>query len=237
MNHAETIRASAAEVTPELIESMWRLFAPGHFAGPYQAPSVARDRAYGPDERHRLDVHRPTPLAGGVPVLLFVPGGGFVAGDKHNPGTPYYDHIGGWAAGHGLVGVTMNYRLAPGHPWPSGAQDVASAVAWVHDNIAEHGGDPARIVVAGHSAGAAHIAGYLAGHGGAPARVAAAVLLSGIYDLHGAEHNELLRAYYGADPAAHPARAPLPACWNQPYRCSTASPSTTHPNSSARRRR
>ena len=61
-----------------------------------------------------------------------------------------------------MVGVTMTYRLAPQHQWPAGAQDVGQAVAWVAQNIGEYGGDPSRVVLAGHSAGATHVAGYLA---------------------------------------------------------------------------
>jgi acetyl esterase/lipase len=67
-----------------------------------------------------------------------------------------------------MVGVTITYRLAPEHPWPAGAQDVGQAVAWVTEHISGYGGDRARMVVAGHSAGAAHVAGYLAGHAGSP---------------------------------------------------------------------
>ena len=94
---------------------------------------------------------------------MFVHGGGFIGGDKHVPGSPMYDHVGAWAVRNGWVGVTITYRLAPEHTWPSGAQDVAAAAAWVRDNIASYGGDPSRIVVAGHSAGCVHVASYLAG--------------------------------------------------------------------------
>ena len=50
----------------------------------------------------------------------------FVAGDKSAPGTPYHDNVALWAARSGMVGVTMNYRLAPEHRWPSGAEDVGA---------------------------------------------------------------------------------------------------------------
>lgn len=233
------IRDIGPAMTPEAIQAVWELFAEEHRLNGYQAPAIGRDIAYGPDERHRLDVHAPaTPApaapAASAPVLLFVHGGGFVGGDKRAPGMPYYDHVGGWAAARGLVAVTMTYRLAPQHPWPAGAEDVAAAVTWVRENIAGHGGDPGRVVVAGHSAGAAHVAGYLAGHGarheGSAARrsggeardetgggeVAAAALLSGIYDLATAEPGELLRAYFGADTGTYPERSPLPGLLASP---------------------
>jgi acetyl esterase/lipase len=209
--YGEVIRRTPADVTPDLIQAMWALFAPAHIERGHRAPVIDADVSYGPHERHRLDVHRATEISSGAPVLLFVPGGGFIAGDKDTPGTPYYHHIGRWAADRGLVGVTMNYRLAPGHGWPAGAEDVAAAVSWVRTDIASHGGDPERIVVAGHSAGAAHVAGYLAGHGGTRPAVAAAALLSGIYDLRDAADNDLLRAYYGPDPTARPGRETLPS--------------------------
>jgi acetyl esterase/lipase len=154
-------------VTPELVAASWALLKPFHDKAGYTAPEVDRDLAYGGHERHRLDVHTSGAEGGngghGAPVLLFVPGGGFVGGDKHVPGTPMYDHVGAWAVRSGWVGVTVNYRLAPEHTWPSGAQDVAAAVEWVRGNIAGYGGDPARIVLAGHSAGCVHVASYLAG--------------------------------------------------------------------------
>jgi predicted TIM-barrel fold metal-dependent hydrolase len=126
--------------------------------------------------------------------VVYVPGGGFVGGDKRLPDLPYYNHIGWWAVEHGMVAVTVNYRLAPGHPWPAGAEDVGAAVAWTRAHIADHGGDPARIVLLGHSAGATHIASFLAGH--SADHVAAAVMLSGIYDAPEAGRHE-------SDPARH----------------------------------
>jgi triacylglycerol lipase len=189
-------------IDPVLVEGSWKLLTPLHEKLGYTAPRVDRDRSYGPDARHRLDIHS-TPGQPNAPVFLFAHGGGFVRGDKHIEGTPMYDHVGAWAARHGWVGVTITYRLAPEHTWPSGADDVAAAVAWTRAHIAEYGGDPDRIVVAGHSAGAVHVASFIAGQGsgaadarGGPGPAAAdgsldgvrgAALLSGIYE-PGARH-------------------------------------------------
>jgi acetyl esterase/lipase len=195
-------------ITPELVATSWALLKPFHDKVGYAAPKIDRDRRYGDHERHRLDVHTAdTGLGGGAagaPVLVFVHGGGFVGGDKVVPGTPQYDHIGAWAVRNGWVGVTITYRLAPGHTWPSGAQDVAAAVQWVRDNIAAYGGDPARIVVAGHSAGCVHVASYLAGQGGGTLDgVRGAGLLSGFYQIpDGAERGELEVSYFGDRPSA-----------------------------------
>ena len=118
------------------------------------------------------------------------------------PGSPQYDHIGAWAVRNGWVGVTITYRLAPEFTWPSGAQDVAAALQWVRENIVAYGGDPARIVVAGHSAGCVHVASYLAGQGGGSLDgIRGAGLLSGFYQIPAtdAQRGEPeLTSYFGA---------------------------------------
>jgi acetyl esterase/lipase len=132
-------------------------------------------------------------------VLVFVHGGGFVMGDKHTQGSPFYSNIGDFAARHGFVGVTITYRLAPANRFPSGPDDLALVVDWLRANIAAHGGDPERIVLAGQSAGATHVAGYLAHRRDHASDIAGAVLMSGIYDTVTAEPNAFAEAYYGAD--------------------------------------
>ena len=190
-------------ITPELVATSWALLKPFHDKVGYTAPKIDRDLAYGDHERQRLDVHASGDEAG-APVFLFVHGGGFTGGDKHVPGGPQYDHIGAWAVRNGWVGVTITYRLAPGHTWPSGAQDVAAAVQWVRDNIASYGGDPSRVVVAGHSAGCVHVASYLAGQGaGTLDGVRGAGLLSGFYEIaDGSERGEPELSYFGGRPSA-----------------------------------
>jgi alpha/beta hydrolase fold len=189
------------EITAELAEASWALLTPFHEKAGYTAPRIDRDLAYGDDPRHRLDVHTAGDDETGRPVFVYVHGGGFVRGDKHIPGSPQYDLVGAWAVRHGYVGVTMTYRLAPEHTWPSGPQDVAGAVRWLKQNIAGYGGDPDKIVVAGSSAGAVHVASFVAGQGGAdPATVAAAAMLSGIYQIHEPQPGEPEHVYYGPNP-------------------------------------
>src|SRR6516162_5747600 len=136
------LRGIGRVFTPETIDVVRRLLTPLHEANGYQAPRIKRDLSYGPDPRHRLDVHLPDTGAAGLPVLLYVHGGGFVGGDKTAPGSPYYDHVGGWAVRNGMVAVIMTYRLAPRYQWPAAAQDVAAAVSWARENCAGYGGDP-----------------------------------------------------------------------------------------------
>ena len=195
------LRAADPEDIPGQVAAAWGLLTPYHEKAGYTAPRVGRDLAYGAHERQLLDVHTAAGQEGPAPVVLFVHGGGFIGGDKHVAGTPMYDHVGAWAVRRGAVGVTMTYRLAPDHRWPAGAEDVAAAVDWVRGNIARYGGDPERIIVAGHSAGAAHAAAFLAGQGGGSLDgVRGGALLSGIYDL--ANRGALERMYYGDAPAS-----------------------------------
>ena len=82
-------------------------------------------------------------------------------GASGNPGSPFYDNVMLWAVNNGFVGVNATYRLAPQSPYPAGAEDLADIVAWVASQIGERGGDPARIYLMGHSAGAIHVANYV----------------------------------------------------------------------------
>jgi triacylglycerol lipase len=151
---------------------------------PFAAAQIERDIAYGKNERHLLDVFRSSmPADRPLPVLVFVHGGAFVAGNRRTgPGSPFYDNVMLWAIRNGMVGVNMTYRLAPKDPWPAGAQDIGQAIRWVHDNIAQRGGDPKRIFLFGHSAGASHVAAYVAKpefHQVVGSGLAGAMLLSG----------------------------------------------------------
>jgi acetyl esterase/lipase len=210
------LRAMDVAVTPQQAQESWALLTPYHEKAGYTAPRIVRDLRYGEHPRHRLDIHSGgDPAAGLAPVIVFVHGGGFVAGDKHTPGTPRYDLVGAWAVRHGWIGVTMTHRLAPEFKWPSGAQDVAAAVAWLRANAAEHGGDPDRIIVMGNSAGAAHVASYVAGHGGGSLDgVRGAALLSGLYEGRALRPGESEHPYYGRDPG--PETASLPGLLRSP---------------------
>ena len=207
------IRALGDQIIPESIEGTAKLYGPQHEREPYQGVTVTRDLAYGADARHLLDVFEPQTTGAARPVLMFVHGGGFVAGDKHRPGSPYQDNVALWAVRHGMIGVNMTYRLAPQHPWPAGAMDVGAAVAWVRAQIARHGGDPDRIILMGTSAGAAHAGAYAVNtrfHAeGENSGLAGLVLLSGLYDMVAAPGNDLKTAYFGDDEANYVAGSTL----------------------------
>jgi triacylglycerol lipase len=183
-----------------------RLYAPLQEKEPYQGIRVTRDLKYGPDERHLLDVfvseQASTPPR---PVLMFVHGGAFTGGNKRGPdSSPFYDNVALFAARNGIVAVNMTYRLAPQHQWPSGAEDVGAAVRWVSANIAAHGGDPGRVVIMGHSAGAVHAATYVANprfHGPRGVGIVGAILVSGLYDFSRLAPGPPEKAYFGDDEA------------------------------------
>jgi triacylglycerol lipase len=189
--------------TPAVIQGTHALFGP--LVGKPDEAQVVRDQVYGDDPRHRLDIFKSAAAGGPKPVLLFVHGGGFVMGDKGAPDAPFHNNIGAWAAKAGLVGATMTYRLAPGHGWPAGGEDVIRAVTWLAANIADHGGDPTRIFIMGTSAGATHVADAVT----MGANVAGALMISGLYDVGRAEPNDFRTAYYGGEESDLTARSTL----------------------------
>ncbi len=115
------------------------------------APSVTRDVRYLADSahpRHVLDVHAPAG-AKDLPVVFWIHGGGWQAGDKGDVKLKPQ-----MFTERGLVFVSTNYRLLPQATMGDMIRDIAQAFAWTHANITRHGGDPRRILVGGHSAGA-----------------------------------------------------------------------------------
>jgi acetyl esterase/lipase len=188
------------------------LYAPLQQKEPYAGVKVERDVKYGPADRNLLDVFTPETSSSSRPVLIFIHGGGFVAGNKRNPGSPFYDNIMLWAVKNGFVGVNATYRLAPQFMWPAGPEDLASVVQWVSGKIGERGGDPARIFLIGQSAGAIHVAGYVSHpefHKVKGGGLAGAVMVSGLYDLAASPAGDAEIAYFGSDPSRYAERSSL----------------------------
>jgi len=115
------------------------------------AGSVQATKAlpYGSDPRNALDVYRPPGNAGSAPVIVFFYGGNWVSGKRED-----YAFVGRALAARGFVVVVPDYRLYPQVRYPDFLVDSAAAVAWTARDIAAYGGDPKRIFVMGHSAGA-----------------------------------------------------------------------------------
>ena len=188
------------------------LYAPLQEKEPYPGVKIERDVKYGAADRNLLDVFTPQKASSPRPVLIFVHGGGFTAGNKRTGDSPFYDNIMLWAAKNGFVGVNTTYRLAPQSPWPAAAEDLGAAVQWVSANIAARGGDPARVFLMGHSAGAVHVANYVSHpefHRVKGGGLAGAILVSGIYDLTTGTAGGPEKAYFGADASKYAERSSL----------------------------
>ena len=114
------------------------------------AQVVKRDIPYAdpPDSHRTLDIYSP-PNAKNLPVVFWIHGGGWEAGDKSDVKAKPQALM-----EKGFVFVSTNYRLLPQVDMATLIRDVAKSFHWVHEHIAEYGGDPNHVLVAGHSAGA-----------------------------------------------------------------------------------
>jgi acetyl esterase/lipase len=111
--------------------------------------TITRDIAYQPGPRGMLDIYSPRSANGHTPVVVFFYGGGWDSGRRSD-----YAFAGEALARKGFVAIVPDYRLYPEVRWPAFLQDSAKAVAWARAHSAEYGGDPARLFLMGHSAGA-----------------------------------------------------------------------------------
>jgi acetyl esterase/lipase len=147
--------------------------------------ALAKGLSFGPHPRQRLDIYAPSGTVGGakLPVVMFIYGGSWNMGSRQE-----YGFVGSALASRGFVTVVADYRLVPEVRFPDFLDDGALALAWVRDNIARHGGDPARIGLAGHSAGAYNalmlaLEPRVLGRAGVDPRLIKAVVgISGPYD-------------------------------------------------------
>lgn len=201
---------------------------------PYAPPTdgavvVTRDIYYGKEDvatldaeqavLNSLDIYAPKGAAT-APVMVMIHGGGWQIGDKANPGllankVPFFT-TNGW------LFVSINYRLSPAVQHPAHVQDVATALAWVEAHSADYGGDPTRLYVMGHSAGA-HLAALVAmDEQYLEAEGTGLEALSGVILLDGAGYNvatpaqfargraqEMYRTAFGDDPAGWDSASPI----------------------------
>ncbi len=161
----------------------------------------ARNVVYAEGARGRLDIYGPDAGADRpLPVLLFIYGGSWNSGSKDN-----YAFVGRAFAARGYVTVIADYRLVPRVRYPAFVEDSAAALAWTYRNIADYGGDPTRLFVVGHSAGAYNGAmlalepRFLADEGLDPAIIDGFAGLSGPYDFLPLDTDASRAAFAGVD--------------------------------------
>jgi acetyl esterase/lipase len=154
-----------------------------NLVAPRRGYKVARDIAYGEGPRGRLDLYIPDSLQAPAPVVLFFYGGAFQAGWKNE-----YRIVGEALASAGLIVAVADYRIHPHGRYPDFLQDGAKAFAALRRIAASHGGDPERIFLAGHSAGAyiavmlALDARYVRAEGEDVAAIRGVIGIAGPYD-------------------------------------------------------
>ncbi len=150
---------------------------------------------WGPERRDPADA----PL----PVLLFAHGGGWRSGDPVD-----YGFIGRAFAPEGFIVVLVGYRLGEDGKYPAMLEDTASAIAWTHEEIAAYGGDPDKLVLAGHSAGAYNVVmlgleeQWLGRKGLSTADIAGVIGMSGPYDFAPFARDSTIAAFGHVDDPA-----------------------------------
>ena len=159
-------------------------------APPRTMLGLSYDPAAPDDPKRQLDLY--LPAGRDFPLVVFVHGGGWAWGDRTQSfgGADVYRNIGRFLAGHGIGTAVIGYRLVWPLDWQSQVGDVARAVAWVQAHATEYGGQPDRVFLMGHSAGAqlaARVAtdpAWLEREHGRPAGICGVVAVSGAgYDL------------------------------------------------------
>ncbi|HEX4407134.1 MAG TPA: alpha/beta hydrolase [Xanthobacteraceae bacterium] len=166
---------------------------------------VTRSVAYADGERRTLDVYRKKDAAH-LPVVVFFYGGSWQSGSK-----AIYRFVGAALARSGFVAIVPDYRVYPEVRYPGFVEDGALAVRWAKDNAARFGGDPNRLFLMGHSAGA-YIAAMLALDSqwlravqlNPGTEIAGLIGISGPYDFLPLREGTLKTIFGGNDPATQP---------------------------------
>ena len=182
-----TAAAVLAWQRPHLLDELvflFRLFRAHRQANRFYADCawVTKNIAYHPDMPRRLDVYRPE-TGSGYPVVVYVYGGSWSSGNKE-----LYAPAAQRLQPKGFVVVIPDYTLHPQAGYPRQTEEIAAALAWTLDHIADYGGDPRRVVLVAQSAGA-QISGlalleprWLAAYSHSAGDVRGFVGISGVYD-------------------------------------------------------
>lgn len=152
--------------------------------------------SYGSHEDQKLRVYAPRDTAGTLPVFLFMHGGSWRSGDPDD-----YGFVARSLSQEGFVVVLAGYRLEQDGRYPAMLEDTASAIAAAAERAEAYGGDPARIVISGHSAGAYNVAQvalqerWLAEAGFESGAIRGVVGLAGPYDFYPFDSESTIAAF------------------------------------------
>jgi acetyl esterase/lipase len=161
---------------------------------------VEREIPYGPESRHRMDLYLPNGKPQSAPAVLFFYGGGFISGNKRE-----YRFVGQALASLGIIVAIADYGIFPDHRFPEFVEDGAKASAFLHKKLPDYGGDPNRLFVAGHSAGAyiavmlASNPEYLSEAGADQSILAGAIGVAGPYDFLPITNETRIEIFGGPD--------------------------------------
>lgn len=145
--------------------------------------AVQTEIAYGDHPRQKLDVYAPEKRGSGAPVVVVIYGGSWNSGNKSD-----YAFLGKALSSRGFVAVIADYRLVPEIRFPAFLDDTASAIAWARSHAVPFGGDPEKLYLLGHSAGAYNAVmvaldgRYLRAAGADPSQLRGVIGLAGPYD-------------------------------------------------------
>jgi acetyl esterase/lipase len=198
-----TLMALAFALTSFPALAQVTIFSPFNIVGAIDdnVVKIGDNVPYADGTRKKLDVYAPKNPTGPSPVVMFIYGGAWKAGDKFE-----YEFVGRALAASGFVAVIADYRLYPEVKYPDFLEDNAQALRWIQDNIATYGGDPQRVFLAGHSAGAynAIMLGLdpsFRRDYGVTIPILGVAGLSGPYDFYPFEYNEV-QTIFGDAPSA-----------------------------------
>ncbi|MEO6280776.1 alpha/beta hydrolase [Roseateles sp.] len=177
--------------------------------------TVSQGASYGPGERQLVDVYRPRRAAprGGWPVVVFFYGGSWTRGERAD-----FAFVGEALASRGILTMVADYRLYPEVRYPEFLKDSATAVAWALTHADRLGGNPQRVFVMGHSAGAYNAAmlaldpRWLKAAGRSPRELAGFIGLAGPYDFLPIENPDAKPVFFhpdyppGTQPLEHASR-------------------------------
>jgi len=156
---------------------------------PTDGYTASRDIAYGADPRQRLDVYAPEGAVA-APVAIFWYGGSWARGSRSQ-----YRFVAEALARRGYVVVLPDYRVTPAARFPDFVDDAAAAVDWTRANAGRYGGEPGRVLLIGHSAGAYNATMAVLTRRVPAAAVAGIVAISGPADFDPKKGRALMAAF------------------------------------------